>query len=107
MIQFAASVLENHSRVDDAAARIGGEEFALLLVNTAEKDALAIAERIRLAVNAEQNHLPERMTISMGLYTTRNASVSAEECVQRADAAMYEAKNSGRNRVVVWRGQSN
>ena len=54
MIQFAASVLENHSRADDAAARIGGEEFALLLVNTAEKDALAIAERIRLAVNAEQ-----------------------------------------------------
>lgn len=103
MIQFAASVLENHSRADDAAARIGGEEFALLLVNTAEKDALAIAERIRLAVNAEQHPLPERMTISMGLYTTRDRSVSAETCVERADAAMYEAKNSGRNRVVVWR----
>lgn len=103
VIQFAASVLENHSRVDDAAARIGGEEFALLLVNTAEKDALAIAERIRLAVNAEQHPLPERMTISMGLYTTRDRSVSAETCVERADAAMYEAKNSGRNRVVVWR----
>lgn len=103
VIQFAASVLENHSRADDAAARIGGEEFALLLVNTAEKDALAIAERIRLAVNAEQHPLPERMTISMGLYTTRDRSVSAETCVERADAAMYEAKNSGRNRVVVWR----
>ncbi len=37
VIQFAASVLESHSRVDDAAARIGGEEFALLLVNTGEK----------------------------------------------------------------------
>ncbi|WP_323116841.1 GGDEF domain-containing protein [Klebsiella quasivariicola] len=107
VIQFAASVLENHSRVDDAAARIGGEEFALLLVNTGEEDAQAIAERIRQAVSVEQSHLPERMTISMGVYTTRNASVSAEECVQRADAAMYEAKNSGRNRVVVWRGQSN
>ncbi len=67
------------------------------------KDALAIAERIRLAVNAEQNPLPERMTISMGLYTTRDRSVSAETYVERADAAMYEAKNSGRNRVVVWR----
>lgn len=107
VIQFAASVLENHSRVDDAAARIGGEEFALLLVNTGEEDAQAIAERIRQAISVEQSHLPERMTISMGVYTTRNASVSAEECVQRADAAMYEAKNSGRNRVVVWRGQSN
>ncbi|MBN0698289.1 GGDEF domain-containing protein, partial [Pseudomonas aeruginosa] len=45
VIQFAASVLESHSRVDDAAARIGGEEFALLLVNTGEKEAQAIAER--------------------------------------------------------------
>lgn len=52
VIQFAASVLESHSRVDDAAARIGGEEFALLLVNTGEKEAQAIAERIRLAVSA-------------------------------------------------------
>ncbi len=39
VIQFAASVLESHSRVDDAAARIGDEEFALLLVNTGEKEA--------------------------------------------------------------------
>jgi diguanylate cyclase (GGDEF)-like protein len=81
-------------RVDDAAARIGGEEFALLLVNTGEKEAQAIAERIRLAVSAEQSHLPERMTISMGVYTTHDNSVTAEACVQRADEAMYEAKTA-------------
>ncbi len=106
VIQFAASVLDSHSRKDDAAARIGGEEFALLLVNTAEDEAQGIAERIRLAVSAEQTPLPERMTISMGVYTTHDGSVTAEECVQRADEAMYEAKNSGRNRVVIWRRQS-
>ncbi|MDR8464431.1 GGDEF domain-containing protein, partial [Acinetobacter baumannii] len=89
VIQFAASVLESHSRVDDAAARIGGEEFALLLVNTGEKEAQAIAERIRLAVSAGESHLPERMTISMGVYTTYDNSVTAEACVQRADEAMY------------------
>ncbi|WP_264947588.1 sensor domain-containing diguanylate cyclase [Klebsiella quasipneumoniae] len=105
VIQFAASVLDSHSRKDDAAARIGGEEFALLLVNTAEDEAQAIAERVRLAVSAEQTPLPERMTISMGVYTTHDGSVTAEECVQRADEAMYEAKNSGRNRVVIWRRQ--
>ncbi|HFD3129018.1 TPA: GGDEF domain-containing protein [Klebsiella quasipneumoniae subsp. similipneumoniae] len=105
VIQFAASVLDSHSRKDDAAARIGGEEFALLLVNAAEDEAQAIAERIRLAVSAEQTPLPERMTISMGVYTTHDGSVTAEECVQRADEAMYEAKNSGRNRVVIWRRQ--
>ena len=105
VIQFAASVLDSHSRKDDVAARIGGEEFALLLVNTSENEAQAIAERIRLAVSAEQTALPERMTISMGVYTTHDRSVTAEECVQRADEAMYEAKNSGRNRVVIWRRQ--
>ncbi len=105
VIQFAASVLESHSRVDDAAARIGGEEFALLLVNTGEKEAQAIAERIRLAVSAGESHLPERMTISMGVYTTYDNSVTAEECVQRADEAMYEAKNNGRNQVIVWHQQ--
>lgn len=105
VIQFAASVLESHSRVDDAAARIGGEEFALLLVNTGEKEAQAIAERIRLAVSAGESHLPERMTISMGVYTTYDNSVTTEACVQRADEAMYEAKNNGRNQVIVWHRQ--
>ena len=103
VIQFAASVLQNNVRQDDAAARIGGEEFAVLLVNIGANEALAIAERIRLSVSEKQEGLPERMTISMGVFTTQDAHVSAEECVKRADTAMYEAKNSGRNRVVVWR----
>ena len=105
VIQFVAKVLQDSVRQNDVAARIGGEEFALLLVNTAEDEAQAIAERIRLAVSAEQTPLPERMTISMGVYTTHDGSVTAEECVQRADEAIYEAKNSGRTRVVIWRRQ--
>lgn len=103
VIQFTASVLQNHVRRDDIAARIGGEEFALLLVNTRTDDALAIAERIRQMVSREQEAVPERMTISMGVYTAADAQLSAEECVQRADKAMYDAKNGGRNRVVVWK----
>ena len=102
VIQFAASVLQNSVRQHDAAARIGGEEFALLLVNTSAKEALTIAERIRLTVSEERAELPERMTISMGVFTTQNTDISAEECVRRADEAMYEAKNNGRNRVIVW-----
>ena len=102
VIQFAASVLQTHVRREDIAARIGGEEFALLLVNTDADDALAIAERIRQRVSAGQASLPERMTISMGVYTVSSSNIGAEECVKRADAAMYAAKNGGRNRVVVW-----
>lgn len=102
VIQFAASVLQKSVRSQDAAARIGGEEFALLLVNTGQQDALAVAERIRLAVNEKQDDLPEQMTISAGIFTVSDATLSPEDCVKRADAAMYQAKNSGRNRVVVW-----
>ena len=102
VIQFAASVLQNNVRQEDIAARIGGEEFALLLVNIGANEALAIAERIRLSVSEQHEGLPERMTISMGVFTTQDAHVAAEECVKRADTAMYEAKNTGRNRVVVW-----
>lgn len=102
VIQFTADVLQKNVRPQDVAARIGGEEFALLLVNTGPGDASAIAERIRLAVNERQDALPERMTISAGVFTAVDGSLSAEECVKRADTAMYEAKSGGRNRVVVW-----
>ncbi|HCT4435127.1 TPA: GGDEF domain-containing protein [Klebsiella aerogenes] len=102
VIQFTADVLRTHVRHDDIAARIGGEEFAVLLVNTHADDALAIAERIRQMVSAGQTSLPERMTISMGVYTVTSSSIGAEECVKRADTAMYAAKNGGRDRVVVW-----
>ncbi|VEC79288.1 Probable diguanylate cyclase YcdT [Raoultella ornithinolytica] len=102
VIQFAANVLQQNIRTQDTAARIGGEEFALLLVNTGQQEALTIAERIRLAINEQQDDLPERMTISAGVFTTTDGTLSAEEYVKRADAAMYHAKNSGRNQVVVW-----
>ncbi len=107
VIQFVAKVLQDSVRQNDVAARIGGEEFALLLVNTSPEVARTIAERIRLAIsqhNAESSHaqLPESITISMGVFTAVDLSVPVEECVRRADEAMYRAKAVGRNRVMVW-----
>ena len=107
VIQFVAKVLQDSVRQNDVAARIGGEEFALLLVNTSPEVARTIAERIRLAISqhdAESSHaqLPESITISMGVFTAGDLSVPVEECVRRADEAMYRAKAAGRNRVVVW-----
>ena len=107
VIQFVAKVLQDSVRQNDVAARIGGEEFALLLVNTSPEVARTIAERIRLAISqhdAESSHaqLPESITISMGVFTAVDLSVPVEECVRRADEAMYRAKAAGRNRVVVW-----
>ncbi|WP_333496480.1 sensor domain-containing diguanylate cyclase [Kluyvera sp. CHPC 1.251] len=107
VIQFVAKVLQDSVRQNDVAARIGGEEFALLLVNTSPEVARTIAERIRLAISqhdTQSSHaqLPESITISMGVFTAVDLSVPVEECVRRADEAMYRAKAAGRNRVVVW-----
>jgi len=107
VIQFVSKVLQDSVRQNDIAARIGGEEFALLLVGASSQVAHSIAERIRIAIASQdavtsQSQLPEPITISMGVFTATDVSVNVEECVRRADEAMYRAKEAGRNRVVVW-----
>lgn len=103
VIQFAADVLQANARKNDVAARIGGEEFALLLVNTTAAEAIRIAERIREAVAITDAHnLRPPVTISVGVYTSTSPQPDAETCVKRADDAMYQAKRNGRNQVVSW-----
>ena len=107
VLQFVAKILQDSIRQNDIAARIGGEEFALLLVNTPPDTAKIIAERIRVAISqhdadSSNAQLPEPITISIGVFTARDLSTSIEECVRRADEAMYRAKNNGRNRVFIW-----
>ncbi|MFK3659349.1 GGDEF domain-containing protein [Scandinavium sp. NPDC088450] len=106
VIQCVADILQNAVRKGDVAARIGGEEFALLLANTDAENAHAIAERIRKSVSVQDaldpDRIPEPVTISMGIYTATQAEASQEICVQRADEAMYQAKENGRNQVIAW-----
>nr|WP_274519068.1 GGDEF domain-containing protein [Trabulsiella odontotermitis] len=107
VIQFVSRVLQNAVREEDVAARVGGEEFALLLTNTSATEAYNVAERIRQAIcqqdpKRSDGQLPEPITISMGVFTATEHDLSAEACVQRADQAMYAAKEAGRNRVMVW-----
>jgi diguanylate cyclase (GGDEF)-like protein len=85
-------------------ARYGGEEFVLLVADTRIEDALALAERLRAAVHAarlEHAHAPEgRVTISAGVGAgVPERGVDAQRLVGAADAALYQAKNAGRNRV--------
>ncbi|MCE1394439.1 GGDEF domain-containing protein [Enterobacter bugandensis] len=108
VLQFVANLLMDSVRPQDIAARIGGEEFVLMLANTSEEDAYQVAERIRLKLSgfdkiSSEGQLPEPITISMGVFTATSSSVSAEACVESADKAMYEAKETGRNRVVVFK----
>lgn len=108
VLQFVSNLLMDSVRPQDIAARIGGEEFVLMLANTSSAAAYQVAERIRLKLSSfdkttSGGQLPEPITISMGVFTATSSSVSAEECVESADKAMYEAKETGRNRVVVFK----
>jgi diguanylate cyclase (GGDEF)-like protein len=92
-------VFGSQVRTYDTAARYGGEEFALLFPATACPEGIAIAERLRKQVSAIQvPGCPERITVSFGVATLAE-NESAEAFIARTDAALYRAKNGGRNRV--------
>lgn len=94
-----AQILNGCARLVDVVARVGGEEFAVILPNTDADGALEVAERMRTAV-AQANWLAQPATISIGVATLQ-IKEPASRLYSRADAALYEAKASGRNRVVM------
>ena len=99
-----ARILKETAREIDHVGRYGGEEFIGILPNTSEEEAARYAERVRTAVEAhlfkdEENEI--RMTCSSGVASFPREGVDApEELLKNADAALYLAKESGRNRVV-------
>jgi len=107
VLQRVASELGRELRSSDVLARYGGEEFVLLLPSTPKGIALEIAERLRLGLErlvfSDLGY--ENLTVSatLGLSLTSNGGVSVDpaELFERADSALYEGKNSGRNRVVL------
>lgn len=98
-LQAVGRALREGGRATDIAARVGGDEFALLAPNTATPAAVALAERIRGLV--ARAHV-DGLTVSLGVATLGGARTSdARTLWDRADAALYEAKRRGRNRVVA------
>ena len=99
VLRAMAGMLRSACRARDLAARIGGEEFAVLLTATKLEDAVLVAERIRQNIG-ESPLLPDggRVTVSIGVARYR-PNESAHAFMKRADAAMYRAKAGGRNRV--------
>ncbi|MEZ5331694.1 MAG: sensor domain-containing diguanylate cyclase [Thermoanaerobaculia bacterium] len=98
-------------RRSDTVSRIGGEEFAILLPETPLEAAVGQAEKLRAAVADELVDLDGddrvEVTISFGVFGWQpdeaNLAAEAEEIIQHADKALYEAKRTGKNRVVVYR----
>jgi two-component system cell cycle response regulator len=91
-------------RAVDVMVRRGGEEFVLIMPSTAEHQAVAVAERLRGQLESQPLHAGEglalRQTVSIGV-AEWDCVQSAEVLEERADRAMYEAKQRGRNRVMV------
>jgi diguanylate cyclase (GGDEF)-like protein len=95
----AASVFASQTRPYDVAARYGGEEFVLLVPGASTENAVGIAERIRKEMaEIKVPGCARQITVSLGVATWM-ANETPEQFVARADAALYKAKNNGRNRV--------
>ena len=104
VLRQIGALVRNHARNDDLAARIGGEEFALLLSECEREPAVRLAERLREAVAAASfapGGEPQRITISIGIATLSADRDSRPALMAAADAALYRAKSEGRNRVCV------
>jgi diguanylate cyclase (GGDEF)-like protein len=108
VLQAVARVLRDNARKADLVARIGGEEFAILMPEVGVGSAAQAAERMRAALEAEVHAaVPEigerRVTASFGVASFEQAGDRLEDIVTAADLAMYESKEHGRNRVTVSR----
>jgi diguanylate cyclase (GGDEF)-like protein len=99
-LQRVARVLSEHKRQIDFAARVGGEEFALILPGTTQDGAFALAERLRCALRDEFAEDSVPITISFGLAGYPAHGETAASLLRAADEALYGAKDSGRNRTV-------
>jgi len=102
VLQRIAHVLESARRPSDTVARVGGEEFALILPDTDQAGGLALAERLRRAVLDEFGRDEVPITISFGLASFPGHGETAASLVHAADDALYLAKESGRNRSVAF-----
>ncbi|MDZ7603389.1 MAG: GGDEF domain-containing protein [Hoeflea sp.] len=104
VLKTLAAAISHSIRKDDLGARIGGEEFAVVLRNATRQEAMLVAQRIRTSVARTPTLTAEgveiHVTVSIGL-TSLQAGWGADEAMRAADALLYKAKRSGRNRVCV------
>lgn len=106
VLKSIAKLITSSLRDFDICARIGGEEFVILLSETNQDEALEVAERIRLLIeNAKISNFtpkpPLQITVSIGLSSLTSKEESIDALISKADQAMYKAKNTGRNRVCI------
>jgi diguanylate cyclase len=104
VLRVVAQTIKKNTKGRDIAARFGGEEFAVILPETAGGDALTLADNIRRSIerielfSRSTGAFLNRVTVSIGVASLERGE-TPESCVQRADESLYAAKRAGRNRV--------
>ncbi|MFN8225076.1 MAG: diguanylate cyclase [Gaiellales bacterium] len=106
-LRLFARVLREAVRADDIVARFGGEEFVLALPRSTAEQAAKLLERVQVALAAALSHgsVPG-FTASYGVAVWTDDAKNLDDVIRDADTALYQAKSSGRNRVVISGGQS-
>ncbi len=110
-LKKVASIILLNTRGIDLVGRFGGEEFVILLPKTTKEGALAAAEKLRQSVEQEaftgdrQGQTAARLTLSLGVATFPTDSKDSYQLIDRADRALYRAKQAGRNQVQAWQEQ--
>lgn len=107
MLKEISNILRKNVRNTDIAARYGGEEFSIILPETTQSDARVVAERIRRDVYKHDfpslipGQPPLKCTISIGVAGFPLNADTKDQLIQKADSALYKAKETGRNKVVL------
>jgi len=108
ILEAVADIIVKNSREGiDTVARYGGEEFAVILPRTTKEEAKEISERIRTELEDTKFFAPDgitniNITISLGVASFPEDATEEQKIIECADEALYRAKNSGRNRVIVY-----
>ncbi len=108
VLKVVATTITDHVRDYDSVGRFGGEEFVVLLPGASETEVIPVAERVRQAVMAIEAEVPTAsgpkvvrgLSVSIGVAVYPSGGAVLERLLHVADSALYQAKNSGRNRVV-------
>ena len=117
VLRVLADCFRQNTRAIDIAGRYGGEEFALLLPEILQSETIQIAERLRQSMadlsipigseNGDSSPVDISITVSIGVAALSQDGQSLTDLMDRADQALYRAKDSGRNRVIGWEQKEN
>jgi diguanylate cyclase (GGDEF)-like protein len=104
ILKAFAELIRANIRSNDLAARMGGEEFCIIMPDSSPKSAAAVADRIRSQIEmtiVQTANGPVRATVSAGIAVRSAEAETLRSLLNRADTALYEAKASGRNRIQI------